>query len=156
VTKVLLASDANWVIDEVSAALSDPGTELKILRAGLEVRPAVSLSKPDLVILDLQIGNMGGIATCLDLRLESEVGRLPYVPVLILLDREADLYLAQQAKADGWLVKPIDAFRLKMAAVKLLSGEKMSAASEAPKIVSDGAPPVEEASDSDIEVASSP
>ena len=55
-TKVLLASDANWVIDEVSAALSDPGTELKILRAGLDVRPAVSLSKPDLVILDLQIG----------------------------------------------------------------------------------------------------
>ena len=73
-----------------------------------------------------------------------------------MLDRAADLYLAQQAKADGWLVKPIDAFRLKMAAVKLLSGEKMSAASEAPKIVSDGAPPVEQASDSDIEVASSP
>ena len=154
-TKVLLASDANWVIDEVSAALSDPGTELKILRAGLEVRPAVSLSKPDLVILDLQIGNMGGIATCLDLRLESEVGRLPYVPVLILLDRAADLYLAQQAKADGWLVKPIDAFRLKMAAVKLLSGEKMSAAAETPKTVPDETSPIDQTSDSDIKVSES-
>ncbi|MFQ3328633.1 MAG: DNA-binding response OmpR family regulator [Candidatus Poriferisodalaceae bacterium] len=155
-TKVLLASDANWVIDEVSAALSDPGTELSVLRAGVDVRPAVSLSKPDLVILDLQIGNMGGMATCLDLRLESEVGRLPYVPVLILLDRTADLYLAQQAKADGWLVKPIDAFRLKMAAVKLLSGEKMSAVSEAPKTVPVEAPPIDQTSDSDIELSESP
>ena len=85
----------------------------------------VSSQIPDLVILDLQIGNMGGMATCMDLRLEIDAERLSPVPILMLLDREADVYLAQQAGAQGWLVKPLDSFRLKMAAVALLAGEDM-------------------------------
>ena len=37
-----------------------------------------------------QIGNMGGIAACLNLRLEQRAGRLPEAKALILLDRDAD------------------------------------------------------------------
>ena len=61
----------------------------------------------------------------MDLRLEIDAERLSPVPILMLLDREADVYLAQQAGAQGWLVKPLDSFRLKMAAVALLAGEDM-------------------------------
>ena len=124
-TTVLLASDADWLIEEVRAALSDPGTTVNVVRAGADVRASVSSQIPDLVILDLQIGNMGGMATCMDLRLEIDAERLSPVPILMLLDREADVYLAQQAGAQGWLVKPLDSFRLKMAAVALLAGEDM-------------------------------
>ncbi len=124
-TTVLLASDADWLIEEVRSALSDPGTIVNLVRAGADVREAVSTQAPDLVILDLQIGNMGGMATSMDLRLEIGAGRVASVPILMLLDRAADVYLAQQAGAQGWLVKPLDAFRLKMAAVQLLSGEDM-------------------------------
>tara|TARA_B110000014_G_scaffold11642_1_gene7895 strand:+ start:4731 stop:5255 length:525 start_codon:yes stop_codon:yes gene_type:complete len=125
VTDVLLASDADWLIQEVRSALSDPGTTVGVVRAGAEVRSAVAAEPPDLVILDLQIGNMGGMATCMDLRLEVGAGRLDPVPILMLLDRSADVFLAQQAGAEGWLVKPLDSFRLKMASVKLLSGGNM-------------------------------
>ena len=124
-TTVLLASDADWLIEEVRAALSDPGTTVNVVRAGADVRALVSSQIPELVILDLQIGNMGGMATCMDLRLEIDAERLSPVPILMLLDREADVYLAQQAGAQGWLVKPLDSFRLKMAAVALLAGEDM-------------------------------
>ena len=124
-TTVLLASDADWLIEEVRSALSDPGTTVNVVRAGADVRALVSSQFPDLVILDLQIGNMGGMATCMDLRLEIDAERLSPVPILMLLDREADVYLAQQAGAQGWLVKPLDSFRLKMAAVALLAGEDM-------------------------------
>ena len=124
-TAVLLASDADWLIEEVRSALSDPGTTVNVVRAGADVRALVSSQIPDLVILDLQIGNMGGMATCMDLRLEIDAERLSPVPILMLLDREADVYLAQQAGAQGWLVKPLDSFRLKMAAVALLAGEDM-------------------------------
>ena len=124
-TTVLLASDADWLIEEVRSALSDPGTTVNVVRAGADVRALVSRQIPDLVILDLQIGNMGGMATCMDLRLEIDAERLAPVPILMLLDREADVYLAQQAGAQGWLVKPLNSFRLKMAAVALLAGEDM-------------------------------
>ena len=124
-TTVLLASDADWLIEEVRSALSDPGTEVTVVRAGADVRNAVSSQSPELVILDLQIGNMGGMATCMDLQLEIGAGRITDVPILMLLDRSADVFLARQAGAQGWLVKPLDSFRLKVASVKLLAGEDM-------------------------------
>ena len=68
---------------------------------------------------------MGGMATCMDLQLEIGAGRIADVPILMLLDRSADVYLARQAGAQGWLVKPLDSFRLKVASVKLLAGEDM-------------------------------
>ena len=76
VAQVLLATDADWILDEVSAALAGDGTTVSRVRQGRDVRAAVHALDPDLVILDLQIGSMGGIATCLDLRLESGADRL--------------------------------------------------------------------------------
>lgn len=120
---VLIATDADWIHDALDAAIGDHDVTVRRVRAGAEVLPAVREQEPDLVVLDLQIGNMGGMATCMDLRLEEGIGALPHLPVLMLLDREADVFLAHRAQADGWLIKPLDAFRLRRAAVALLNGE---------------------------------
>jgi len=76
------------------------------------------------VILDLQIGSMGGIATCLDLRLEGGMDRIDEQRILLLLDREADTFLAKEAGADGWLVKPLDPMRLARAAEAVEGGDQ--------------------------------
>jgi two-component system nitrate/nitrite response regulator NarL len=123
VPDVLLASDADWIADEIDAALSTPDQPMRRVRAGRDVAAAVAEQTPELVVLDLQIGNMGGMATCLTLRLEEGAGRLPHVPILMLLDRQADVFLARRSDADGWLVKPIDAFRLRRAADALAAGD---------------------------------
>ena len=119
---VLLATDADRLHDEVDAALGDDTTSVHRVRSGREVVPAVKQLSPDLVVLDLQIGNMGGMATCLSLRSEEGAGRLERRAVLMLLARTADVFLARRADADGWLVKPLDAFRLRRAAEALLAG----------------------------------
>ncbi len=123
-TDVLLATDADWIADEVEAALADPDTTVHRVRAGADVLPRLTEAMVDLVVLDLQIGNMGGMATCMGIRLEQGAGRLDEVPVLMLLDRHADLFLARRCDADGWLIKPLDAFRLRRAARALLGGER--------------------------------
>lgn len=120
---VLLASDAESLIDEVSAAITDRDTTLRVVRAGIDVQPAVEAQLPDLVVLDLQIGNMGGMAVCINLRLEESADRIEHVPVLMLLDRRADVFLARRSQAEGWLVKPLDSIRLRRAARALLEGE---------------------------------
>ncbi len=125
-TDVLLATDADWVVEEVAAALSAPEVTFRVVRSGQDVRGAVQASTPDLVILDFQIGNMGGMATCLDLRLESGVGRLPRVPVLMLADREADIFLARRSEADAWLVKPLNPLLLRRTAQELLGRDAAS------------------------------
>jgi DNA-binding response OmpR family regulator len=121
VTEVLIATDADAVFDEVDAALSDDTTRVTRVRAGSAVAGVVAESSPYLVILDLQIGNMGGIAACLHLRNEAGDGRLPDVPVLMLLDRDADVHLARRSGAEGWVVKPLDAFTLRAKASEVLA-----------------------------------
>ncbi len=124
VTEVLIATDADAVFDEVEAALADESTRVHRVRSGKEVGPFVAQATPDLVVLDLQIGNMGGIAACLHLRHEAGMGRLPEVPVLMLLDRASDVFLARRSGADGWVVKPLEAFALRRAAMAILEGRR--------------------------------
>jgi len=123
VPDVLLATDADWIHDEVDAALADDETKVLRVRTGREVTPAVMAASPGLVVLDLQIGNMGGIATALNLQQEFEGTDRPQPPILLLLDRPADVPLVRRSGVDGWLVKPLDAFRLRRAARALLAGD---------------------------------
>lgn len=121
-TTVLLATDADWVFDEVDAALGDDATTVHRVRAGVDVVGACVEVSPDLIVLDLQIGNMGGMAAAMAVRHEQEAGRLDDAAILMLLDRGPDVFLARRSDADGWLVKPLDAFRLRRAAAALLAG----------------------------------
>jgi DNA-binding response OmpR family regulator len=123
VTTVLLATDSDHIFAEVDATLAGDDCDVLRVRKGADVLPAVLATDPDLVILDLQIGSMGGIATCLAIRQEEGAMRLEQRPVALLLDREVDVFLAGEARADGWLVKPIDSLRLRRLAKLLMGGE---------------------------------
>ena len=120
---VLLATDADWIADEITAALAGPEVTVGRVSAGEQVVPAVKHLEPNLVILDLQMGNMGGFASCMAIRHEEGMGRIDITAVLMLLDREADTFLARRADADGWLTKPLDSLRLRRAAGALLAGK---------------------------------
>lgn len=124
-TIVLLATDSDELFADVDAALASEDTSLLRVRAGADVLPVCTSKSPDLVILDLQIGNMGGIATCLALKQEQSALRLDEFPVALLLDRSADVFLAEDARSDGWLVKPLDSLRLKRLSVALQAGETL-------------------------------
>ena len=104
--KILVAADAKWVRDLVRSAFIAPGQEVIEVNRGQDVRATVEAAAPSLVVVDMQIGNMGGIAVAIDLHLEAGAGRIPSVPILLLLDREADRFLAKRADADAVLVKP--------------------------------------------------
>lgn len=119
---VLIATDAQWVLDEVTAALGSASTTFEVVTDGREVARRVAQRAPDIAILDLQIGTMGGMAVTMDLRLDHSSGALPHVPVLMLLDRSADIHLARRSGADGWLIKPLDALRVRRAVRVICDG----------------------------------
>ena len=133
--EILIASDARWVVDEVTAALSSVEDTVREVNRGADVLPTVAEHTPDMAVIDLQIGNMGGMATCLELRLEEGAGRLPHVPVLMLLDRRADVFLARRSQADGWLVKPLDALHLRKAITAIAGGGRYEDDSHRPVTV---------------------
>ncbi len=120
-TVVLLATDSDSVFAEVDATLASDDWDVLRVRQGADVLPVVQAKDPDLVLLDLQIGAMGGIATCLAIKQEEGAGRLPWRPVALLLDRKDDTFLAHEARCDGSLIKPLDSLRLRRLANSLLA-----------------------------------
>jgi len=121
---VLIATDADWVLAEIRAALEGPGTSFTLCRNGRQVAGAVAARPPDVAVLDLQVGSMGGMAVTMALRLDESAGALPHVPVVMLLDRVADVHLARRSGAEAWLVKPLDALRLRAAVSAAMAGEE--------------------------------
>ena len=119
---ILVASDAPFVRREIVAVTEGPDTEVLEVASGPATIEAVADEAPDLVIVDMQMGNMGGMAVCLELHLQESYGSLPHVPVLMMLDRRPDVFLARRSGAEGWLVKPLDPLRLRRATRALLAG----------------------------------
>jgi DNA-binding response OmpR family regulator len=62
------------------------------------------------------------MAITMDLRLDQSSGALPKVPVLMLLDRVADVHMARRSGADGWSIKPLDSLRLRKAVTAIAAG----------------------------------
>ncbi len=131
---ILVAADADYVIADVVSALTSPDTSFTICHEGRDVSPIVALRTPDLVILDLQIGSMGGMASTMALRLDHSAGKAPDVKILMLLDRAADIHLAKRSAANAWIVKPFDAMTLQRAVKHAL--EEPAAASEPERVPS--------------------
>lgn len=154
---VLLATDAPWIVDEVVAALGGTNTSFTVCSEGRDVSKVIDerVEAVDIGIFDLQIGAMGGIAVTMALRLDASAGNAPDVPVLVLLDRIADVHLARRSGADGWLVKPLDPLRLRRAVKSVLAGTPYTEGlSGPPPLVAPGAvepAEAEAAGDGDVE-----
>jgi len=123
VPDLLIVTDSPLVYAEVKGAVQAPGVELRWARSGRLVVPALQERAADLVISDLQVGSMGGYGIAMDISLEAGAGRLGPTPVLLLLDRRADVFLARRTAVAGWLVKPLDPLRLRAAVKAVLAGE---------------------------------
>lgn len=137
---VLIATDAQWVVDDLVAALSGPETSFTVCRNGRDVTGVVNARTPDLAILDLQSGSMGGMAVAMNLRHDESAGVVPYIPILMLLDRQADVFLARRSGADGWLVKPLDALKIQRSVDSILSTPaELEGASDSDAAVDSGA-----------------
>ena len=121
---IVVASDAAYLRKEIAAVADAPDVEIVEVESGPEGVAEAREDPPDLVVVDMQMGNMGGMAVCLELRLQESYGDLPHIPVLMLLDRRPDVHLARRSGAEGWLVKPLDPLRLRRAIRALLGGDE--------------------------------
>ena len=134
VPTVLVAADAAFVRDDVIAALAGDYTVLAV-GGGRDVRTAVAENHVDIAVIDMQMGSMGGIAATMDLRLEESGGRIGHVPVLLMLDRRADVFLARRAGAEGFLIKPVSPLKLRRAVTALLAGDEYEDTAQTPSPV---------------------
>ena len=111
--RVLVVADANWVRGEVAAASSS-------FEMYEETDPTKAVATcgeiaPDAVLVDLQVGNMGGMAVTRALRDAILARHIEDTTIILLLDRSADVFIAGRSGADAWLVKPFTPQQLRSA-----------------------------------------
>ena len=129
----MVATDSVELFEQVKSALLAENTTLFWAKSGQEAMEVIkgsavakdseAVPTPDLLVSDLQIGSMGGVAISYDLQLEMLAGRVRKIPVVLLLDREADIFLAKEVGADAYIVKPISALKLKRISSEVLALE---------------------------------
>lgn len=112
-SKVLLVADAEWVVNEVKGALALGGWEIETLDDPRIVTDVITERSPDAVIVDLQVGSMGGMAVVRSIRQTFESPNRPRT--VLLLDRSADDFIGRRAGADARVLKPITASVLRSA-----------------------------------------
>ena len=131
-----MASDTATVRREVISVLDATEHEIIEATSGPEVVELChELDQVDLVIADIQMATMGAIAVCLELRLQASYDALDEIPFLVLLDRRPDVFQAKRSGADGWIVKPLDAIRIRRGVAALLAGERYADTSFMPATV---------------------
>jgi DNA-binding response OmpR family regulator len=113
-TTVLFVADRQSVIDRVSAALSGPDMEVIHIDDPDSAAAAAYDHGVDRVLVDMKVGSMGAMAVARAVRAKAGDGDAA-IPVTVLLDREADAFLAGRSGAENWLTKDATAAELRKA-----------------------------------------
>jgi DNA-binding response OmpR family regulator len=121
--RIILADDDEIVGEVARDALIDAGHAVGVLSDGKEALRTIRAKRPDLVILDCNMPEMGGILVLREMRNAPE---LCDIPVLILTGRQSqqDVDLAMYNGADDYLKKPLDPDELVFRVEELLARPK--------------------------------
>jgi DNA-binding response OmpR family regulator len=128
--KILLVADLPWVADSVQAALSGAGHDLTVTTDPVGAAAQALAPGVELALVDLQIGSMGGMAVARAIRAAAASSGATPPAVALLLDREADAFLAGRAAVNGWIRKPFGGFALRRL-IERLAAERTGAAGTA-------------------------
>jgi DNA-binding response OmpR family regulator len=109
---VLLVADAVWVVNDVRAAL-DEGHTITLLEDPRLAAETWLEDRHDAVLIDLQVESMGGMAVTRAIRDAAATSGVEHPPIVLLLDREADGFLAGRSGAAASVRKPFDTFELR-------------------------------------------
>ena len=131
--KILLVDDEPQILRVLRTALSAQGYSLRLAANGVEAMVVATDWQPDLVITDLAMPQMDGVALTRELRAVSQV------PILVLSVRNQDAMKidALDAGADDYITKPFSIQEL-LARVRAHLRRREAAAPEAQPVLALG------------------
>lgn len=100
--RILVVDDEPQIRRVLRTTLSTQGYEVFDAKTGEEALLAIRDQRFDLVLLDVNMPGMGGIATCREIRAGSDAA----IIMLTVRDSEADKVTALDAGADDYITKP--------------------------------------------------
>ena len=106
-TRVLVVDDQPENLDLLTEMLEGEGYEVETARDGLEAVTRALASPPDVILMDVSMPGLDGVAACRRLKDEQRTRLVPIVLVTGLQARE-DRLAGVAAGCDDFLTKPVD------------------------------------------------
>ena len=119
-TAYVLVVDDNWMNREVlETFLTTMGYRVGTASSGEKALEMVFAEPPDLVILDMRLGNMDGLEVCRRIRAEARTAHIAVV-AFTALNADEDRQRALDAGVDDFLEKPFNAILMRARITSLL------------------------------------
>lgn len=121
-TSVLVVTDDEYVREEVRFGFPSD-VDVVFAEDATDARGHLADHQPSLVIVAQRTGNSGAFALARDMSQRTDLAQ---VPIMILLEREQDEWLARQAGGSWCKAKPLNPGELVADALELLAAKKAS------------------------------
>ena len=120
-TEILLVEDNELNRDMLTRRLERKGYSVRSAGDGQAALDTIAQSKPDIVLLDMDLPILDGWSTCKALRSNDDTASLPVI-ALTAHAMSGDKEKALEAGCDDYTTKPID-FPLLLEKIKILIGK---------------------------------
>ncbi len=106
--ELLLVDDNDEAREVISGLLEQLSCEIKTARDGLEALELVTIRRPEVVLLDIQMPRLGGVETAKELRRRFPAGEFPSLKLIAVTgNSDAQGELSQSGLFDQVIAKPV-------------------------------------------------
>ena len=105
--KILVVDDEAEIVKALQIKLEVSGYEVLIAYDGEEGLERVRKEKPDLLILDLILPEVGGYKVCDLLKADARYDKIPII-MLTAKTQEEDIWVGEEVGADAYITKPFE------------------------------------------------
>ncbi|RFZ82132.1 response regulator [Mucilaginibacter terrenus] len=104
--RILAVDDDNDILEVLQFILEDSGYEVETLSDGRKLMDVIREKHPDLILLDIMLGNMDGRELCKTLKQSIEMNDIPVI--LISASHNIAAPLNQDGAPNDFIAKPFD------------------------------------------------
>ena len=108
--KILAVDDDKDILEVLQFILEDSGYEVETLSDGKFLFEKIKLHPPDLILLDIMLGNMDGRELCKDVKSSAETHDIPVV--LVSASHNINGFSDSNGCPDAFVAKPFDIYEL--------------------------------------------
>ena len=103
--RILIVDDEPDLLELLSMSLEQAGFTVFTAQSGAEALAGVRTDRPDLVLLDVMLGDVSGVTIAGKLKNTPETAELPVI-MLTARDSETDMVVGLSVGADDYITKP--------------------------------------------------
>jgi DNA-binding response OmpR family regulator len=108
--RILAVDDDKDILEVLQYILEDSGYEVETLSDGKYLFDKIKSHSPDLILLDIMLGNMDGRKLCNDVKSSAETHKIPVI--LVSASHNVDGMSNANGCPDAFVAKPFDIYEL--------------------------------------------